>query len=159
MKSIFSVGYGSKKREEKILQYLEEDYIVAIILAAVHFEWMLKRTILKLSKSPTKKLRKTLENVFLITSSNNQKILQKVWISEVANEYKNASFGTVLPNFTSIKDKSKFVRGFLVHGNGLTKKSNTKSAINEYLRATQKLREFALKNGHDLDKRLNARLK
>ena len=57
MKSIFSVGYGSKKREEKILQYLEEDYIVAIILAAVHFEWMLKRTILKLSKSPTKKLR------------------------------------------------------------------------------------------------------
>ena len=67
MKSIFSVGYGSKKREEKILQYLEEDCIVAIILAAVHFEWMLKRTILKLSKSPTKKLRKTLENVFLIT--------------------------------------------------------------------------------------------
>ena len=131
MKSIFSVGYGSKKREEKILQYLEEDYIVAIILAAIHFEWMLKRTILKLSKSPTKKLRKTLEHVFQIESTNNQKTLQKVWINEVANEYKNASLGKVLPNLTSIKDKAKVIRGFLVHGNGLTKKSDTTSAINE----------------------------
>ena len=61
MKSIFSLGFGSLNREERLKAYLKEDYIVAVILSAAHFEWTLKRSILKLSKGPTVKLKRSLE--------------------------------------------------------------------------------------------------
>ena len=42
---LYSVEFGSKNREEKIRDLLKEDPTGAVFLAAVHFEWMLKRSI------------------------------------------------------------------------------------------------------------------
>jgi hypothetical protein len=67
---MFNVGFGSENRENRIREIAEEDLTVGVILAAVHFEWMMKRAILKLGTSPTPQLRKELENVSRIVSQN-----------------------------------------------------------------------------------------
>jgi hypothetical protein len=155
MNQMFSVGYGSKNREVKIRGYIAEDFSVAVILAAVHFEWMLKRTIMKLGKSSTKELRKELKYRFIL-KSNDKKSLIDLWNDEI--KIKNGAFGKVIGNLAKIKTVSVKMRGHIIHGNGLVKKADALSAIDEYLKACEKLRLFVIANGHDIDKRLKPRL-
>ena len=158
MASMFAISYGSVEREERIRRYLEEDHIVAIILAATHFEWMIKRAIIKLSKSPTKKLRELLEKTHVLMDGRSQQVsLQTLWTREIASKYNKAALGTVIPNLTLIKDKAKKIRGFVVHGNGVASKKNAILAVDQYLAAAKKLREFSANNGQNLDKRLSPR--
>lgn len=58
---MFHIGFGSANREDEIQIIATADRTTGVILAAVHFEWMLKRSILKLGTSPTKDLRQELE--------------------------------------------------------------------------------------------------
>ena len=58
MKNIFAVGNKWHEREEHIYEIAKDDPSVALILAAVTFEMMLKRFILKLSKNKTAPLQK-----------------------------------------------------------------------------------------------------
>ena len=158
MKSIFSVGFGSLNREERLRTYLKEDYIVAVILSAAHFEWTLKRSILKLSKGPTIKLKRSLEETHRLFGPSDKNNLQAIWAKEVGKIYKNASLGTVLSNLAEIRDKSRKTRGYLVHGNGLSKRREAESAVTQYLLACHNLRNFVAKQGQDLDARLQGRI-
>jgi len=63
----------------------------------------------------------------------------------------------VISNLTFLKVKAKKTRGYLVLGNGISSKRDAKSAVEQYLQASEKLRAFAIKNGPNLDIRLNAR--
>ncbi len=42
---MFSVGYGIQNRVNKMREISKDDPTTATILAAVHFEWMIKRAI------------------------------------------------------------------------------------------------------------------
>ncbi len=69
---MFTVKFGSKNRESQIMRILKKDHSTAVILAAVHFEWTIKRAILKLGVSPTKTLRKRLEDVYSFNKNSAQ---------------------------------------------------------------------------------------
>jgi len=159
MDLVFSVGFGSQKREDEIRQILkDQDPTTAVILAAVHFEWMLKRAILKLGSSPTKVLRKKLEDVYRIEDKNSQQGYKAIWRHEVQSRFTNAALGTVLGRLTAIQNVALDLRGRIVHGNGTASQRKAQEAVELFLDAGEKLRAFATKHGVNLDSRLTPRL-
>lgn len=80
-KMLFTVGYGSKNREKKIREIAREDHIHAVILAAIHCQWMINQAILKQGNSPTAELRRQLKNVF------GPDHYMKIWKQEIEGKY------------------------------------------------------------------------
>jgi len=162
---MFNVGFGSENRENRIRKIAKEDLTVGVILAAVHFEWMMKRAILALGTSPTPQLREELKDVSRRVSQKRKDGYQQtgfdtIWKREVdARINKRSALGTVLGKLTDIRDKAIKTRGHIIHGNGTVKKASAEEAIDLYLNAGAKLRLFANKHGVDLDSRLKARIK
>ena len=160
---MFFVSYGSERREKRIMELAHEDLSLGVILAAVHFEWMMKRTILKLGKSPTKQLREELANVSGVFRAKRKNGYEpdgynEVWDREVKSHLKGqAALGSVLGKLTDVRDKASKVRGHLIHGNGTVSRTAAEEAIKLYLGSAAKLRSFATKNGVDVDSRLKAR--
>jgi hypothetical protein len=155
---MFHVGFGSENREDKIRKIATSDRTTAVILAAVHFEWMLKRSVLKLGITPTKDLREQLEYVFRMEAKDGRDGYKEIWGREVASHIKNAALGIVLGRLNRIQSHALDVRGKVIHGNGTVKNASADEAIELLLGAGSKLRNFAQKQGIDLDARLKARL-
>jgi hypothetical protein len=156
---MFHVSFGSGKREAEIRKIATLDRTTAVILAAVHFEWMLKRAILKMGSSPTKDLRGQLEGVYRMEKKGNQDGYKEVWHKEVGSRVKNASLQTVIGHLSRIQSHALNVRGKVVHGNGTVSVAHADEAIDLFLGAGKKLRDFASKRDIDLDTRLKTRPK
>lgn len=156
---MFGINFGSANRENKIREIASIDKTTAIILAAVHFEWMLKRAILKLSVSPTKNLRLQLENIYRLRRRNDQEGYTEIWNREVGTRFKNSSLGTILGKLTQIQNQAFRVRGKVIHGNGTVSSADADQAIELFLNSATKLREFGISKNFDLDSRLQARIK
>ena len=155
---MFSVGFGSQNREVRIRQVAEDDPTTAVILAAVHFEWMLKRTILKLGLTPTKTLRDQLADVYTIKDKKgHNEDYKTIWRREVEPRFKNAALGTVLGRLTAIQNVAWQCRGHIVHGNGTASREQSQEAVELFLEAGEKLRAFATKHKVNLDSRLTPR--
>ncbi len=154
---MFSVGYGSKEREDRLRVLSQEDPTTAVILAAVHFEWMLKRSILKLGSTPTQALRKELENVYRLEDTGTKRGYKSIWRSEIEPRFKGAALGTVLGRLAAIQHVALKCRGRIVHGNGTVSRKQAKEAVELFLDAGLKLRAFAEKGGENLDARLTVR--
>jgi len=158
---VFSVGFGSQKREDEIRRILkDQDTTTAVILAAVHFEWMLKRAILKLGMSPTKALREQLADVYTINDKKGRREDYKaIWRREVQIRFANAALGTVLGRLNAIQNVALDLRGRIVHGNGTASRKQAEAAVELFLDAGEKLRAFAEKGGENLDSRLKRRIR
>lgn len=156
---MFSVSYGSENREKRIREIGAQDPTTGVILAAVHFEWMLKRTILKLGKTPTSALRAQLEQVYSIRDRGSGEGYVSIWRREIQPRFKRAALGTVLGKLSKIQKDARAVRGRVIHGNGTVSYENANEATELFLTSGRKLREFTLKNGEDLDSRLRTRIK
>lgn len=162
---MFNVRYGSENRERRIREIANEDLTVGVILAAVHFEWMMKRAILKLGTNPTFQLREELSRVTGVrrkerSDGSAQDGYYEVWKREVDSRIrKRSALGTVLGKLTDIRDKAMKVRGHIVHGNGTCKREDAEKAIELFLAVGPKLRAFASRHGENLDTKLKGRLK
>jgi hypothetical protein len=154
---MFHIGFGSAQREAEIRKIATTDKTTAVILAAVHFEWMLKRAILKIGVSPTTELRKQLEDVFRLEKKNNQDGYNEVWHREIGSRVKKASLDSVIGQLKHLQNHALNVRGKVIHGNGTVKNEDADKAIELFLGAGEKLRNFASKHRIDLDARLKAR--
>ena len=159
---MFDVGYGSERRENRIREIAATDKTTAVILAAVHFEWMLKRTILKLGISPTKALRAQFQHVYSPLDTPGKDNYKKIWDREIRKRFKKAALGKVLGGWNKVKSHAwKKVRNRVIHGNGTVSNKDADEAIELFLDAGGKLRDF-VKNcdkKESLDTRLRARLK
>ena len=155
---MFSIGFGSEKREQEILKMLQSDRTTAVILAAVHFEWMIKRSILKLGISPTRQLRKELADIYRIDDKGKSLGYKSIWKREVKSRFSGSALGPVLGNLHDIKETANKVRGLIVHGNGTVSVADARAAVNAYILAGKKLRDFANQKGEDIDARLNPRI-
>ncbi|MEQ8262272.1 hypothetical protein [Pseudohaliea sp.] len=154
---IWNVGYGSDNRETFIRKHSEVDHCGAVVLAAMHFEWTLKRVVLKLGKSPTKPLRKELERVFSFSKKRRGKNYFDIWKREVEPSYRRAALGTVVGNFATLDNKAISARGKVVHGNGTISRKEALEGISLFLKASGKLRKFAEAQGMPVDERLAPR--
>jgi len=160
VKNLFSVGYGHFNRENYIYDIAKSDPSIALILAAVTFEWTFKRFIMKLGKSKTDDLRKILEKTYSLKS------LKEVWHKEIGSQYKKASIKDVLLDFFNVIEPSKNpkkpnacdVRGEVIHGNGSISSDRANKATREYLFAARFLYLYAETiHRRNLDKRLISR--
>lgn len=157
---MFSVEYGIANREKRINEIASSDPTTAVILAAVHFEWMMKRSILKLGCAPTASLRNELEDVYkLAISGEKQKDYRSFWKREIACRFKNSTLGAVLGNLHTLQASTMKVRGRVIHGNGTVSSEVAYDAIEEFMNAANKLTTFALKHSENLDEKLKTRLK
>lgn len=142
----FLVNDGSENREKKIREIARDDHTHAVVLAAIHFEWTIKRTILKLRRSPAAKLGKQLESVSDLRS------YEKIWRLEIRSNNKRPALKTVLgKRITELQRKTFEIREKIVQGKDTVKKSEVMKAIDLYLDASKKLRDFATDNGENLD--------
>ena len=55
---MFTVGETLEAREAKIQDFAKQDAVAGTILAAIHFEWVLRRCILAMGTTPTAEMRK-----------------------------------------------------------------------------------------------------
>lgn len=157
---MFEVSFGSERREAKIREIATTDRTTAVILAAVHFEWTLKRAILHLSQSPTAELREQLSYVYgFKKASENRNRYDEVWKREVVPHFRNSALGTVIGRLVDIQNKALNVRGKVVHGNGVPSNKEAEEAIELFLSASKKIRDFASKHQRNIDSRLKTRHK
>ena len=146
---MFTVSYGSRCREEKIREMAESDPTTAVILASVHFEWMIKRAILKIGLSPTRNLRSELEGIYKLKDNQNHNDYISIWNREVAAQMKKSKLGTVLGNLHKIQRGALTVRGRIIHGNGTVSNEVGVATVEVFIKASKKIREFLEKRGFD----------
>lgn len=176
--SMFTVSYGSENRETEIKGYLQKDYTIAVILAAAHFEWTIKRAILALGESPTKSLRATLNGVFQFKTIKKGNLNEQTYDEKRKKTYfhwwetelkwrKNdkrkqtlyCSLGTAVGSVTNTQD-AMTVRNSIIHGadnGGGLKKCN--AAVQNLIKASMNIRKYVTKNNESVDVRLKARKK
>lgn len=157
---MFSEIFGSENREDKILKMIKQEPTAAVILAAVHFEWTIKRVILKLGISPTKELRNKLEDVYSFEDRGNKRAEYKsIWEAEISKRFNNSALGTIVGSIGKLKSEGIHVRNNIVHGNGTIPKVKAQKAVKRFFLVTKKFRDFAEIHGENLDASLNPKRK
>lgn len=155
---IWNVSYGSEKREQFIRAHAKIDPSGGVMYSAMHFEWTLKRAIKKLGKSPTRLLGEELEKIYSFSNDKNGRNYKAIWDREISKHHKRSALGTILGNLPTIKNVAMTTRGKVAHGNGPITDAEAEQAIDLYLNACRKIRDFVKQKGEDVDTKLKARL-
>jgi hypothetical protein len=146
---MFLVKDSSPSREEEIRQILTRDPSLASLLAVIHFEWTIRRSIIALGESP------------------NIKVREKLKYCHGHNDYKKIWKGEVFPNVQlllpkAVKDWESLVLSFklrhkLVHGIGSCGFDYAKYRVDGAINAAVDIRGICVANKIDLDSRLPVR--
>lgn len=160
VKQFFSVEYGIQNRVKSIIETQKRDPSLAVILAAVHFEWVINRAILVLGRSPTIYLRNKLLSCFSLTSADSRKATYKsLWKEEVEFEKKHLALGKVVTKYIALQNFAIKVRGEVIHGNGTVGKKRAEEAIRLFLDSAEQISSYVISQDLSLDKRVKARIK
>ena len=147
---MFLVKDKSDDREKRIAQTFEVDPPLGMILAVVHFEWTVKRAILKLGKSSPKQLRKTFEKVYQWDN------YAKLWKEEVVPKHKNR-LPQLISNENYLQNDAWTLRHKLVHGAESCSKKFAQPKFDAFMNAAKNIRDFVKDRGLNIDARLQTR--
>jgi hypothetical protein len=106
---MFLASDRAHHRERKIRGFLAREPSIALVLAAVNFEWTVSRAVLFLSKTPNRVLR---EKMIKYHSPEKYKAL---WTDEVGGAAGSVSLPQVVRNWSKVIDGFR-ARNVLVHG-------------------------------------------
>ncbi len=146
---MFLVKDSSPSREEEIKQILIRDPSLASLLAVIHFEWTIRRSIIALGESPNIKVREKLE------FCHGHSKYKEVWKEEVFSKTQ-----LLLPEV--IKDWESLVLSFklrhkLVHGISSCGFDYAEKRVYGAINAAVNVRELCTSHRIDLDARLPVR--
>jgi hypothetical protein len=146
---MFLIKDSSLSREEEIRQILNRDPSLASLLAVIHFEWTIRRSIIALGESPNVKVREKLQ------SCHGHDKYKDVWKDEVFPKVQ-----LLLPK--AVKDWESLVRSFklrhkLVHGISACGYGYAKDRVDGAINAAVDIREICVAHKVDLDSRLPVR--
>ena len=148
---MFLVDDTLSQRQSRIRSY---EPFVGVILAAVDFEWTVRRAILALGKSPTKQIHDTV----LIHCSGLDKY-KEAWRLEV-KPFTGKGLPEVIADWQFFKEKAFSLRHRLVHGvSGSVTKQYAEERIESILRASKSIAEFAESFNEPIYGRVIRRLK
>jgi hypothetical protein len=149
---MFQVSYNSERRIKKIRSFLgsDENAPIAILLAAVQFEWIISRAILALGKSPTLELRKR------VNRTTGLDAYKDLWRDEVSNPRRVGRLPEIITGWQTFT-KSFEARHRLVHGTISASKGYALKHTHPLIQASEAVRQFALELGVDLHVRLKTR--
>lgn len=135
---MFLVNDIPQRRHTKIRSYLPGEPVVAILLAAVEFEWTVRRAIIALGTSPNKKIREC-----VLRSCHGPEQYKDAWKAEV-----KLRFGKRLPdivtNWQDLRSTAFKLRARVVHGiSGMPSSKKTSEAVEILLKASHDINQFA----------------
>jgi hypothetical protein len=135
---MFLVSDTPKARHEKIRSFLEREPVIAVLLAAVDFEWTVRRAILALGRNPTKFIR---ENV--INRASGLGDYKDSWRDEVKPSFR-VGLAEVIPAWEFFKTEAYPLRNRLVHGvSGVVGTAYAAERVEAILKASAALVTFA----------------
>ena len=146
---MFKVRDSKAYRENKIRGFIATEPGLAVLMASAHFEWVVKRTILKVGHAPTRPLRQQLGAVYGLDR------YKDAWREQVQHRPGVGLAGTV-QNWSQVYDAFK-LRGALVHGAGSTSARFAKRHVDVLLQAAEDVEAAARKCRVQLYRRLRAR--
>ena len=151
---MFFISDSQASRHDHIRSFLnDESATIAVILAAIDFEWSIRRAILALGTSATKQIRE----VVFADLHGGYKDYADVWKREVAN-WLGQSLSAVIPHWSRLaskKDGAVRLRGQIVHGAQVAVWANVaRPHVDDWLSASVLLEGLAQKNQTSLYKRI-----
>lgn len=150
---MFLVGDTLDIREEKIRSFLPEEPFIAVLLAAAHFEWTIRRAIILLSKKPNKTTREELKKCSGLSA------YKDVWKNLVKPNYR-VSLPELVRNWEFFKKEAFPLRHRLIHGVKATVGKNYGLERAEcILGASHAIAEFVKEQGYNVFSRLKVRRK
>ena len=156
---MFFVSDSQQNRHDLIESFLKEDTAtIAVILAAIDFEWTIRRAILALGCSPTKHIR--LEILGNKNKSGGPDAYKKAWNAE-PYQYLKKRIDEAIPHWSRLTD-SKLgalrLRNQIVHGiRGSVSLELATDKVRDFLEASKCLEQLARDNNTSIYKRIERR--
>jgi hypothetical protein len=148
---MFFVGDKPHHREQKIRKYLDEDPMIAILLAAANVEWTVGRCIIFFSAAPNVEVRERLARCHGLDR------YKDLWKDELVKQDPTIpSLSQVITKWTDFK-KAFVLRHKLIHGRSTCSRDMAVAPIELMLSAVNDLNEFAVSRGKDLHDRVPVR--
>jgi hypothetical protein len=149
---MFLVQHDSSFRTQKIRGFLgkDADGPIAIVLAAIHFEWVVSRAILVLSKAPTRDVKEALRKTFGIDR------YKDLWKRELVGPVGLKTLPNCVTNWVSVRDALD-VRNRIAHGGGSATANWARKHANALIKAADELDKLVQGQGFDPYSKLKSR--
>jgi hypothetical protein len=144
---MFLVSDNQVNRHEKICSFLAKEPIIAVLLAAIDFEWTVRRAILALGRRPTKDIRVSMQR------TSGHQGYKDVWNEEVKPQLKK-TLAEAIPDWCGVTEAFRY-RHRLVHGvEGTISAERADSSVKAFLKASTALEEIAMEHDGTLYRRI-----
>lgn len=148
---MFLVGDGPEQHATQIRSWMNDHPSVALVVAAVYFEWTLCRVIIGLSLQPNIAVRDELEKAYGLPK------LSSFWNRQLRHVRGYLALKSVI-NFKDV-DAAFQARNKLAHGKDRYTRKMAEPHVDALLEAVTAVRSFCLERGFDPMKRLPIRRK
>ena len=140
---MFLVKDNVTERVEQIKSYIKIEPPIAIILAALHFEWTVKRAIIALGETPNLDLQKE--------KTSGLEDYKGLWKKEISTPAKTPRLPEVVKQWKDL-DKAFKTKNYLVHGMATScTPTHASKIVSTILDATNDVIIFCKENGYDVN--------
>ncbi len=136
---MFLVSDNEEQRFKLIESFKQENSSIALIMAAINFEWTIRRIMISLSKQPNKDIRE------LLKYTSGLERYKDVWKKALPNEKRLTN---IISNWKDLDDQFK-LRGSIVHSGNFKILSIVSIGVEKINKYTIELIEFSKSRGYD----------
>lgn len=147
---MFLVSHSLDMREREIRSWISKHPSVALVIAAVYFEWALCRAIIGMGKRPNKEVRRHLERVHGLDA------YKDIWRKEVASLPDRKTLPQIVTDWHGVT-LAFDARNLLVHGRDRYTQNMVRPRIDSILAGVRDICAFCLMHGLDINRRLPQR--
>ena len=148
---MFLAGERVDQREVKVLSFLSSEPSIALILAAVNFEWTVSRAVLFLSTKENILLRKKMKDYYSLDR------YKELWAEEVVPSG-HLPLARLVRNWSTVREGFG-VRNVIVHGKDRYTEKMATPHVNALLKGVRFLDTYCLDRGRPLYERMPVRKK
>lgn len=152
---MFLVTDTIEGRQKKVRSFLDKEPVIAVLLAAVDFEWTVRRAVVALGTNTNRHIRDT-----VLKSCHGADDYKKAWNTEVKPLLKKG-LPEVVADWKFLKADAYLMRHRIVHGlDGMPSTKKASQSMEAFLAASKAIHEFAIVHGEQIfGKRLTVRRK
>lgn len=137
-------------REQKIRRFLASDPSLALVLAAVNFEWTVCRAVLFVSQTANTALRQKMRDYYSLDK------YKQLWKEEVADPRATVSLPELVRNWSKVRE-AFYARNVLVHGKDRYTRNMAIRHIDALLEGVRFIESYCEDRGSPLYERMPVR--
>lgn len=135
---MFLVTHPPELRHRKIGSFLPDEPVIAILLAAVDFEWTVRRAIIALGTNPNKFIRET-----VLSRCHGADDYKDAWKDEVKSHL-GKGLPEIVPDWKFLKEQSFVMRHQVIHGvTGMPTSRKAQDRVEAFLAASRSITGYA----------------